>query len=412
MHALIVSQYFWPETFCINALACGLKERGVEVTVLTGKPNYPEGDIFDGYSAWGIRREHYEDMEILRLPIVPRGQRSSLRLILNYLSFIMAGAVFGPLVLRGRVIDVIFVYAPSPILQALPAILLARLKRARLVVWVQDLWPESLSATGHIKSRWLLAVTERVVGLIYRACNRILVQSQAFVAPVSALTDDPDKVRYYPNLYQLTEECEVSGRAAELAVNLKSHFSIVFAGNLGTAQSLDTIVGAARELLPYTEVRIVFVGSGRLDKWLLEQREALGLTNLILPGRFDPSDLPAIFEAAQALLVTLKPEPAFGLTIPSKVQAYLAAGRPILASLDGEGSRIIQEAGAGLCSEAGNAKALAENVRRLLRMSPQERRELGRNGRRYFDRHFAPDVLTDELIKHFRELVDEGGMVA
>lgn len=410
MKLLIISQYFWPETFCINALACGLKERGVEVTVLTGKPNYPGGDIFDGYSAWGIRREQYEDMEILRLPIAPRGQRSSLRLLLNYLSFIIAGVVLGPRVLRGKLFDVIFVYAPSPILQALPAIFLARLKRSRLVVWVQDLWPESLSATGHVKNRWLLAVTERIVRLIYRASHRILVQSHAFIAPVSALTDDTSKVRYYPNLYQLPEECEVSGRAAELAAKLKPHFSVVFAGNLGTAQSLDTIVDAARELLPNAEIRIVLVGSGRLDQWLLEQREALGLTNLMLPGRFDPADLPAIFEVAQALLVTLKPEPAFGLTIPSKVQAYLAAGRPILASLDGEGSRIIRETGAGLCSEAGNAKALAENVRRLWQMTPQERQELGQNGRRYFDRHFAPDVLTDELIKHFRELVDEGGM--
>ena len=412
MKVLIVSQYFWPETFCINALARSLRERGVELTVLTGKPNYPEGNIFEGYSAFGVCREHYADIEILRLPTVSRGQRSSLRLFLNYISFIIVSAVLGPMVLRGRAFDVIFVYAPSPILQALPAILLARLKRARLVVWVQDLWPESLKATGHVNSRLLLAVTARVVRMIYRASDRILVQSQAFVAPVSALTEDANKVRYYPNLYQVTEQCEVSSRAGELTANLKSHFSVVFAGNLGTAQSLDTIVGAARELLSDPDIRIVLVGSGRLDQWLLEQRKALGLTNLMLPGRFDPSDLPAIFEAAKALLVTLKPEPAFGLTIPSKVQAYLAAGRPILASLDGEGSRIIHEAKAGLCSEAGNAKALAENVRRLWQMTPQERQELGQNGRHYFDRHFAPDVLTDELIKHFRELVDEGGVAA
>lgn len=412
MKLLIVSQYFWPETFCINALACGLKERSVEVTVLTGKPNYPEGAIFTGYSAWGLQHERYKDIDIIRLPIVPRGRRSSMRLFLNYASFIVIGAVFGPIMLRGRPFDVIFVYGLSPILQALPAIFLGRLKRAPIVIWVQDLWPESLSATGHVKSRWLLAATERVVRLIYRASDRILVQSHAFIAPVSALADNPSKVQYYPNLYQPTEQCELSRGATELTANIRSHFSIVFAGNLGTAQSLDTIVSAARDLLPHTDIRIVLLGSGRLDQWLLEQREALGLTNLMLPGRFDPSDLPAIFEAAQALLVTLKPEPAFSLTVPSKVQAYLAAGRPILASLDGEGSRIIQEAQAGLCSEAGNAKALAENVRRLWQMTPQERQELGQNGRRYFDRHFAPDVLTDELIKHFRELVDEGGVAA
>jgi glycosyltransferase involved in cell wall biosynthesis len=405
MRILLLTQYYWPENFLINSLVPLLVARGVEVTVLTGKPNYPDGLIFEGYRAGGCQREQHDDTIILRLPIVARGSRSRTRLALNYLSFIFSGILFGRGLVGERGYDLVFVYAPSPLLQALPAIWLARSRKVPLVVWVQDLWPESLSAAGGIKNRWLLGAVARIVRLIYRASDRILVQSRGFVVPVATLTDDPAKIHYYPNLYKTSGERHVSPRAMALVKELQLHFSVVFAGNLGTAQSLDTIVEAARQLLPHPEVRIVLVGSGSLDDWLMHQRDAYELTNLILAGRFEASDMSAIFAAAEALLVSLRPEPAFGLTIPSKVQAYLAAGRPVLAALDGEGARIIREAGAGLCSEAGNSKALAENVRRLAALSPLERQQMGQNGRRYFDKYFASDVLADELVEHFKEVI-------
>ena len=172
------------------------------MTVLTGKPNYPDGLIFEGYRAGGCHREQHDGTIILRLPIVARGHRSRTRLALNYLSFIFSGIVFGRGLVGERGYDLVFVYAPSPLLQALPAIWLARSRQVPLVVWVQDLWPESLSATGSIKNQWLLGSVARVVRLIYRASDRILVQSRAFEAPVAALTDDPTKIHYYPNLYK------------------------------------------------------------------------------------------------------------------------------------------------------------------------------------------------------------------
>ncbi len=405
MRVLLLTQYYWPENFLINSLVPLLVARGVEVTVLTGKPNYPDGDIFEGYRAGGRQREEHDGVTVLRLPIVARGQHSHVRLALNYLSFIFSGIFLGRGLVEGRGYDLVFVYAPSPLLQTLPAISLARRRRVPLVVWVQDLWPESLSATGVVKNRLLLDALAYIVRRIYRASDRILVQSQAFVASVAALTDDPAKIRYYPNLYRTSIGGEVNLRAMELVKILRAHFSVVFAGNLGTAQALDTIVEAARRLLPHPNIRIVLVGSGSLDDWLVAQRDALGLTNLILAGRFEASDMSAIYDAAEALLVSLRPNPTFGLTIPSKVQAYLAAGRPILAALDGEGSRIVREAGAGLCSEAGNAEALAENVLRMAAMPPLERQQMSQSGLRYFDRHFSPDALADELVEHFKEVI-------
>jgi len=166
MRVLLISQYFWPETFGINALVRALRERGVEITVLTGKPNYPDGQVFAGYSAWGVQRESFEGVEVIRLPLFPRGKRSSLRLALNYMSFVAAGLVLGPWLLRRRIFDVVFVYAPSPLLQALPAIWLSWLKRAPFALWVQDLWPESLSATGFVKNRLALGLVARIVRFI------------------------------------------------------------------------------------------------------------------------------------------------------------------------------------------------------------------------------------------------------
>jgi glycosyltransferase involved in cell wall biosynthesis len=211
---LIVSQYFWPEIFGINAVVRALRERNIETTVLTGKPNYPDGQVFPGYSVSGTQREVHDGVEILRLPLLQRGKRSSLRLVLNYLSFIVSGLAFGPWLLRHRHVDTILVYAPSPLLQALPAIWLSWLKGVPVALWVQDLWPESLSATGFVKNRAVLKVVERVVRFIYRHCDLILIPSEAFRSPIERLVDDPRKIRYYPNAY--AEEVESEEQSAEV----------------------------------------------------------------------------------------------------------------------------------------------------------------------------------------------------
>lgn len=405
MRVLLVTQYYWPENFLINSLVPLLLVRGIEVIVLTGKPNYPDGLIFRGYRASGTTVGNHDGATVLRLPILARGRRSKIRLALNYLSFILSGLMYGRQLVENTEYDLVFVYAPSPLLQTLSAIPLARSRNVPLVVWVQDLWPESLSATAVISNQWLLNLVGHVVRFIYRSCDRILVQSIAFVDPVAALTDDPKKIYYYPNFYQLSSDQLPSQRATELVKFLQAHFSVVFAGNIGKAQAVDTIVAAARLLLPYPNFLIVIVGSGSMENWLAQQQAAHGLTNLTLAGRFEASDMPAIFEASEALLVSLSPESTFSLTIPSKVQAYLAAGRPILAALDGEGARIVHEAGAGLCSEAGNANALADNVLRMAAMSPSERLQMGQNGRKYFDRNFSPDLLANKLVEHFKETI-------
>lgn len=399
MKILVLSQYFWPESFIINDIVRTLDDQGHQVVVATGKPNYPDGKIFDGYSATGTQHERYlGKIDVLRVPLWPRGAGGAKNLILNYLSFVLAGLIFLPWMLRKREFDAILVFAPSPVLQAIPAIPLKWLKKARLALWVQDLWPESLKATGFISNPHALKTVGWLVKVIYRSCDILLVQSRAFFEPVSRYAD-PRKIIYYPNSIDAHPSVEAAPIPYELGELLAQYFCVVFAGNLGTAQALDTLVEAAVQLRDDPQVRLVLVGSGSRLAWLQSQQQALGLNNLILAGRFAPQAMPKIFEKSSALLVSLNDNEAFAQTVPSKIQAYLAAGRPILASINGEGARVVLEAGAGLTSVAEEVLPLVENIRRLQALDVAERDAMGKSGRDYFDANFDMPSQVNNLVR-------------
>ncbi|WP_428825246.1 glycosyltransferase family 4 protein [Azonexus sp. IMCC34842] len=394
MRVLILSQYFWPETFRITEVAIALRDAGCEVLVLTGQPNYPDGEIFNGYSACSIGAQVHQGIEVLRVPLVPRGPGSAIRLAINYLSFVFSAAVFGPWVLRGRSIDAILVFAPSPILQVIPAIWLAWLKKASLVTWVQDLWPESLSATGFVKNKILLEAVSTVVRWIYRRNDVLLVQSEAFEASVRKMAGGTPVV-YHPNPGDFAFS---NPRDTESLVSYGPGFNIVFAGNLGTVQSLDTVLQAANILRYERDVSFILIGSGSRSEWLHGEIARLGLDNVKLPGRFPPSAMPTIMEKASVLLVSLIRSPIMNQTVPSKLQAYFAAGKPVIASLDGEGARIVKKADAGLTCPAEDALALAEAVKQL-RDTPKDRLDcMGKNACKFYQENFEPRMLAARLM--------------
>ena len=400
---LIVSHNFWPESFRINEIAEQLTQQGCAVAVLTGQPSYPDGEIFPGYRALSIRKErHPGGFDIFRVPSYPRGRGRARDLAGNYLASIVNMAVLGPWMLRGRRHDVVFVYAASPVLHALSGWVVAKSQHAKLVTWVQDLWPDSLEATGSIRNRWVLDCVGQLVKLAYRASDLVLAQSEAFVRtirPVAGATP----VRYFPNPGE--EFFTVEPPSTEPPpLRLKPGFNVVFAGNLGSVQSLDTILDAAEILLPESAVRFVLVGSGSRLEWLTQQIQRRGLVNVELPGRFPASAMPGLFRQSSALIVSLSANPIMDQTIPSKVQAYLAAGRPIIASMNGEGARVVEAAGAGLACPAGDGAALARAVIRLSEMPPTARAAMGDAALRYYERHFEPRMLSHQLIDFFREL--------
>lgn len=396
MKILIVSQYFWPENFRINDLTQELVERGHDVTVLTGIPNYPAGDVFDSYRQDPKAFRQYGGAMVQRVPMRARGQ-SSMRLLLNYLSFVIGACLYGPWRLRGQQFDVIFVFEPSPVTVGLPAILLGRIKRAPVVFWALDLWPETLAAIGVVRSPRVLGWVGHLVTFIYERCTLVLGQSRGFLASIAKYCSDARKIRYFPSWAEEVFNQPDLVPAAEVPL-LKGVFNVLFAGNIGEAQDLPAILGAAESLKHNTAIRWLIVGDGRKSDWLRGEVERRGLqSRVLLLGRFPVERMPSFYAHADALLVSLKRDPVFSMTIPGKVQSYLMAGVPLVGMLDGEGAKVITESNAGLVCAAGDAGGLAAAVLEMAAMTADQRLQLGENGRAFAQKEFGRGLLMDRL---------------
>jgi glycosyltransferase involved in cell wall biosynthesis len=406
LRILIVSQYFWPENFRLNELVDGLVARGHEITVLTGLPNYPSGTVFSDFKESPDSFQRYGGASIVRVPIVPRG-RNRVKLALNYLSFVLSGSTVGPWKLRGRQFDVVFAYLVSPVTAALPALLIGRLKKAPTAIWILDLWPETLSALDVVRSRFVLGCVGQLVSFIYRRTARIFVQSQTFVSSIVRYGGSVDKILYLPGWSEkvfdeaLPRQTIVSEFGAQAG-----KFKIVFAGNIGDAQDFPSVLDAVEALRDRADIHWFIVGEGRAKAELLARIEERGLGHLVtLLGQHPIERMPAFFSAADALLVSLRAGSIFEMTIPGKVQSYLAAGVPILGMLDGEGARVIVESGGGYACPAGNGAELAQQVLRLTVMSPSERAAMGAKGRAYAIREFNREQLIDRMELSLREAI-------
>ena len=407
MHVLVVTQYFWPENFRINDLVAALVERGHRVTVLTGVPNYPEGRFFDGYGIFGKRTEEYQGARVIRVPIVPRGRSGGVGLVLNYLSFVVSACMCAPLRCRDAY-DLIFIFEPSPVTVTLPALFLKALRRIPVMFWVQDLWPESLAATGAVTSQKILDGVARMVRFIHRRCDRILVTSQAFREPIERLDGAPEHILYFPQSAEEIFRPHVDARAIPLLDDVPPGFWLMFAGNIGAAQDFQTIIAAADHLKGDPDIHWIIVGDGRVREWAEAEvcRRGLDATVHFL-GRHPLETMPAFFARADALLVTLKRDPIFSLTIPAKIQSYLACGRPIIAALDGEGARIIDDSGAGFTCPAESPELLADVVKKMSSLSKTTREQMGIHGRNYYEQNFDRGMLLDKLESWMNDLVAE-----
>jgi glycosyltransferase involved in cell wall biosynthesis len=397
MRLLVVTQYFWPETFRINELVTEFSERGHEVTVLTGWPNYPDGQVFEDYRRSPQAFARFKDVPVVRVPLMPRGQ-GGLRLMLNFTSFALSASVLGLWKLRGRSFDAILVYEPSPITVGIPGAVMRAVKRAPMALWVLDLWPETLKAVGVVKSDQLLRVVGWLVSWIYKRCDLILAQSRSFMGHIARLAPKDARIEYFPawadDVFAANQPVTP---AAEVPL-APGVFTVLFAGNIGEAQDFPAILDAAERLRERSDIRWVIVGDGRQSDWVNQQIEQRQLTGKVLMmGRHPLERMPSFFAHAHALLVSLKDDPIFAMTIPGKLQAYFGSGIPVLAMLNGEGAQVVQEAQAGLVSPAGDGAHLALQVARLAEMDMADRQRLGDNGRRFgaeqFDRLAAMNRL-------------------
>ncbi|WP_312906064.1 glycosyltransferase family 4 protein [Sphingobacterium multivorum] len=395
MRILIVTQYFWPENFKINDIASGLRDKGHKVAVLTGLPNYPAGKFFDNYTAKS-GDEIWEEIKIFRCKIFPRG-KGAIRLFLNYISFALYGWIKVSKIKAE--FDAILVYEPSPITVGIPAIRAAKKFKAPLYFWVQDLWPESLTAAGGIKNPFILSIFDKITRYIYKKSDKILIQSNGFRSYIENQGVASDKIVFYPNT---TENFYYKKhKSVVFDEKLPLGFRIMFAGNLGEAQSLNTLIEAAEFVKKKNKsIKWVILGEGRAKEKLIREIETKGLNDTVfLLGAFPGSQMPDFFACSDALIASLKIDPIFALTIPSKIQSYLACGKPILASLNGEGAKIVDKANCGYSSNSEDSLALANNVLKLYSLSEEDRLKMGDNAINYFNDNFERNMLLDRLEK-------------
>lgn len=395
MKVLLVTQYFFPENFKSNDIAFELVKRGHEVTVLTGLPNYPEGKIYKSYGFFKRRDEVVNGVKVIRTLLMPRGKGGGIRLFLNYFSWAFFASIRALSLSFQSKFDVVLVHEPSPITQGFPAIVIKKIQKIPLYFWVLDLWPESLSSAGGIKNKTVLSFFTKMVKYIYNNSDKILISSKGFKESILAKGNYEYKLIYFPNW---AEDSILKGDSNYPIAELPKGFKILFAGNIGVAQDVNSIIKAALILKERLDIHFVFVGDGRSKSQLEDFVSENNLNQTVhFLGRFPLEAMKTFFNSADVLLVSLKDELIFNATVPAKLQAYLCTQKSILGMLNGEGAAIIKDANCGLSVNAGDSEGLAKEIIKLYEMSSEERNSLGKNGFKYFEENFTMSKCIDNL---------------
>lgn len=398
-HILVIAQYFYPEQFRINDICTEWVNRGYKVTVVTGIPNYPQGKYYDGYGLLKQRKEIYNGINILRIPLIPRGN-NALMLALNYLSFVVSG-FFWKCFTKIKA-DYVFIFEVSPMSQALPGVWYAKKRKIPCYLYVQDLWPENVEIITGIKNKQIIGAIGKMVDYIYRRCTHIFTTSESFVKSIHNRGVPIEKIEYWP---QYAEDFYIPIKETSIPEIVKGDtFEIIFAGNIGTAQGLDILPETAKVIREKTDKKIRFniVGDGRYKNELIRIVQSQGLTDMFNFIPKQPANrIPEFMAACDAALLSLTDSPLFAMTIPAKLQTYMACGIPSIASAAGETETIIIESNCGVCSMPGNAEELAKKVIELASKDQDELRHLGRNARKYYEENFDKQGLLDRMDHYF-----------
>ena len=410
MDILFLSQYFHPEQFLNNHVAAALVAQGHRVEVVCCVPNYPAGKFYPGYGNGRRREERWSGVGVHRAFTIPRGNRA-VQLILNYLTYPLA-ASWRIVRLGQRRGQISFVSMPSPLFQALAGIFARRVWKMPTIYWVQDIWPDSPIITLGIRNRVVIRCLEAVCGWIYRQADLVMVQSDGFHSSIQRFDVPADRIVTLPNCappaFAPVAASEIPARIRELIPGDRR--IIMFAGNIGESQDFNTIIEAMATLPRDSNVLLVVIGSGRDEARVRRRIDEAGLTDRFLfLGRHPESDMPAFFGCADLMLVSLRDEPIFALTVPSKVQAYMACGKPMLACLSGEGAATIRGSGSGIVVAPGNPAALAEAINAVTAMNENDLKAMGLNALRTYADRFSLKSVVDQLVGQLQRILDDNG---
>lgn len=398
-HILVISQYFYPEEFRINDICREWVKRGHKVTVVTGIPNYPQGKFFKGYGWFKKRKEEYEGVQIIRLPIISRG-KGSIRLALNYFSFVISG-FFWKLFTRVKA-DKVFIFEVSPMTQALPGVWYAKRRKIPCTIYVQDLWPENVEVVTGIHNKTIIGAIDKMVNSIYRRCDLILATSPSFVKRIEERTsahdkDGNSKVKYWP---QYAEEFYKPAKKSPLPdMPENDSFKIVFTGNIGYAQGLDILPKTALLLKDkQVDCKFVIIGDGRYREEFEKEIDKCDVKEYFLFwGRKKPQEIPDYMAHCDVAFISFADNPLFEMTIPAKLQSYMACGMPILAAAGGETKRVVEEADCGWCCKLGDCEELAGTIEGLMKTDLKDLQQKKDNAFIYYSQYFEKNILLNKL---------------
>lgn len=399
---LLLTQWFEPEpTFKGLTFAKELKRQGFEVEVVTGFPNYPGGKVYSGYSIKWFQREVLDGIVVNRVPLYPSHDRSAVRRIMNYVSFAISSLIY--ITFFTRRVDVIYAYHP-PLTVGFVAMIYKLIHRTQMVLDVQDLWPDTLRATGMIKNKSILSIIGKVAQLTYRFSDRIVVLSEGFKDRLVNRNVAQEKIEIIKN-WADEDKLNLTTEIRRYTIDDEKYFNILFAGNMGSAQAINSVLESADILATQSpSIRFILLGRGLEVENLKEVVRSRKLNNVIFLPAVEMGQVGGFLRSADALLVHLRDDELFEITIPSKIQAYMAIGKPILLAVKGDAANLVNEARCGLIAEPENPVSLANAAIRLESMTKEELQIMGGNGKEYYLRELSVEVGISKFTKVFKEI--------
>lgn len=386
---LLISPHFYPEDFKCNEVAFELAKRGYDVTALSDIPNYPQGKFYKGYGLFRRRREVVNGVKVIRTAMIPRGNGSGVMLALNYLSFAFTACIRAFFMALFGKYDTIIVHQLSPITVGWPALIIKKIRpKTRLLFWVLDLWPESLEVAGGITNPKVLSFFEKVARSCYKTSDKILISSRGFEKSICSKGDFESKIVYFPNW----ADGELEVQTDYDLPKLPDGFKFLFAGNVGEAQDFEHTLEAFRIIHEQgrLDVHFIIVGDGRKKQWVDNYVIKNHLSDVIhCVGRHPLYSMGSFFKQADVLYLSLKDSLIFNLTCPAKLQAYMSAGKPILAMINGESANIIKESGCGRAVNAGDVEALTQQIMQMVMMPKSDLQSMGTRGKEYCKQSFS-----------------------
>lgn len=391
---LIISQYFYPNNFRINDIVSKLPEKKYTIEILSSNLNYISKKKNNIKKYKKLKFPNKKFFTIHRLPVISRNGSSFFGIASEYVSFVLSGIIYGKkkIINKNKMFDKIFVYGTSPIIQALIAIYLKKKLKVPIILWVQDLWPESVIYTGYLKNRLLIKILRLLIKYIYKNCDVILIQSPDFKAKIRKIYKH-DKIFYLPNPAEVTYV-----RKKNFLVN-KDFFNVFYTGNFGRAQNLEILIYAANILKNKKNIRFYFFGDKKKARQLVELKQKLKLQNCFFPGYVEKKYFKYLLSKASIVTLGLKKNEIWSVTIPSKLQSYLNSGKPIAGFLSGTAAKIIKNSKAGYVNNPNDFKGLAKSIEKLSKKSKKSLDIMGMNGKNYCEKYFNINDITKKFEK-------------